>query len=226
MPIAVQVVLMAFRTGGHVAALADCLHRDSESPDNWTYVLPGVGEAAATAILSDFHKQNVRKNSRLELYGIDFGQNTTLASHAYISAVTSSSIVISGPPATLKLLFSSKTFDAQPMPIPVRGPYHAAHLYTGLNAEKILHLKDPRVQQVFGNAKPKCQLMSCTTGAWYSEKSSTALIKSVLRDVLTKTLQLHKVLEGCVLKAQNYRGPKCLVIKFGEDYPEHVIGNI
>jgi hypothetical protein len=112
------------------------------------------------------------------------------------------------------------------MPIPVRGPYHAAHLYTGLNAEKILRLKDPRIQQLFGNTKPRFPLMSCTTGTWYSEKSSIALIKAALRDVLTKTLQLHKVLEGCVLKAQNYRGPKCLVIKFGKNCPEHVIGDV
>ena len=61
-PTAVQVVLMAFRTGAHVAALADCLHQNSESPESWTYVVPGVGETVATSILSKFHEANVSEH--------------------------------------------------------------------------------------------------------------------------------------------------------------------
>jgi hypothetical protein len=58
--------------------------------------------------------------------------------------------------------------------------------------------------------------MSCTTGTWYSEQTSLALIQAVLRDILTEPLQFHKVVQGCVLAAQNYRGPRCLVIAFGK----------
>lgn len=58
-PIAVQMVLMAFRTGAYVTALADRLHKNSEGSSSWTYVLPGISEVAATSIISDFHKVNV-----------------------------------------------------------------------------------------------------------------------------------------------------------------------
>lgn len=59
---------MAFRTGAYVTALADRLNRDSESLESWTYVLPGIGEAAATSTLSKFHKENVSGHKLHYLY--------------------------------------------------------------------------------------------------------------------------------------------------------------
>lgn len=58
-PIAIQVVLMAFRTGRHVAALANILQNDTKFSGSWTYVVPGAGEAAATLMLTEFHMANV-----------------------------------------------------------------------------------------------------------------------------------------------------------------------
>jgi hypothetical protein len=80
-----------------------------------------------------------------------------------------------------------------------------------------MHLKDSRVQKVFESSKTRFAVMSCATGTWYPEQDWVSLIQAVLRDILTKPLQFHKVLHGCVLKAQNYRGTKCLVIPFGQD---------
>lgn len=103
------------------------------------------------------------------------------------------------------------------MPVPVHGPYHAAHLHSGLSFENIVHIKDSRIQKFLGGSKPRFPVMSCTAGTWYSEQNSTSLIQAVVTDILTKPLQFHKVLHTCVLKAQNYRGSKCLVIPFGQD---------
>ena len=58
-PIAVQVVLMAFRTGVYVAALADRLDKNCRAAESWTYVVPGASEATATAALSEFHTSDV-----------------------------------------------------------------------------------------------------------------------------------------------------------------------
>lgn len=58
-PIAVQVVLIAFRTGRYVATLADRLQKDSELSESWSYVVPGIGESDATSILNVFHRENV-----------------------------------------------------------------------------------------------------------------------------------------------------------------------
>lgn len=59
-PIAIQVMLMAFRTGAHVAALADRLNSRSDLSESWTYVVPAAQESEINTILSDFHKENVR----------------------------------------------------------------------------------------------------------------------------------------------------------------------
>lgn len=60
-PIAVQVALMAFRAGAHVAALAERLHKDSDSSETWTYVLPTISEAETRSIIDLFHNQVVSK---------------------------------------------------------------------------------------------------------------------------------------------------------------------
>jgi len=102
------------------------------------------------------------------------------------------------------------------MLVPVHGPYHAAHLHSSFNVEKIMHLTDSQVQRILGHSKPRFAVMSCATGTWYTEQDSVSLIQAVLKDILTKPLQFYKVLHGCVLKAQNYRSARCLVIPFGQ----------
>jgi Starter unit:ACP transacylase in aflatoxin biosynthesis len=73
-PIGVQVVLMAFRTGGHIAALANHLQKGPQLSDSWTYVVPGAGETVVTSMLAEFHKANV-SGHRLyyRLYCLHFG---------------------------------------------------------------------------------------------------------------------------------------------------------
>ena len=58
-PLAVQFALMAFRAGSHVAAMAERLHKDIESSETWTYVLPTISEEETTSIVDVFHKENV-----------------------------------------------------------------------------------------------------------------------------------------------------------------------
>lgn len=58
-PVAVQVVLMAFRTGFYVAALAERLSPSSEKSESWTYIFPNMKEDEAEATLAEFHSSNV-----------------------------------------------------------------------------------------------------------------------------------------------------------------------
>ncbi|KAE8447936.1 hypothetical protein EG329_010008 [Mollisiaceae sp. DMI_Dod_QoI] len=197
--VAVQMVLIAFRTGAHVAALADRLQGNADASDSWTYVLPALEEAETNSVLNGFHKEN----------------NIPLASRAYVSAVTATSIAISGPPATLKTLFGSDVFDTKPMAIPVHGPYHAPHLFSSFNAEKILQLSSSPVQRVLGNLVPRSPVLSCATGTWYSEQTCISLIQAIVRDILTERLEFQKVVHACVVKAQDYNGSKCLVVPYG-----------
>lgn len=59
LPIAVQVVLMAYRTGSHVASLAERLSPSTGMSESWTYVVPGAKEAEAKSLLAEFHKSEV-----------------------------------------------------------------------------------------------------------------------------------------------------------------------
>ncbi|KAJ5054544.1 uncharacterized protein L3040_000815 [Drepanopeziza brunnea f. sp. 'multigermtubi'] len=198
-PIAVQVSLMAFRAGAYVTAMAERLHKNIDSSDPWTYVLPTIGEKETKSIIDSFHN--------------DAGIPS--ANHVYISAITNSSIAVSGPPASLKLLFGFHNFEAKPIPIPVHGPYHAAHLHSVFDSDKILRLGDLNVQGVLGHAKPRYPVMCCRTGDCYSEETTISLIQAIMKDILTEPLQFQKVIHGCVQKAQDYRGTSCLVIPFG-----------
>ncbi|EMR86678.1 putative polyketide synthase protein [Botrytis cinerea BcDW1] len=214
-PIAVQVMLMSFRTGAYVAALANRLDSRPELPESWTYVVPAAQENEVNSILGDFHKENVRCNFLILPVIANSTKETPILNQAYISATTSKSIAISGPPSTLKSLFASEAFQAKPVSIPVYGPYHAAHLRSSLNVEQILHLKDKKVRDVLGNLKTRFPVISCTTGTWYTEQEPELLLQAILLEMLTEPIIFNKILQGCVQKGKDFQGRECLIIPFG-----------
>ncbi|KAG4026289.1 hypothetical protein MFRU_042g00180 [Monilinia fructicola] len=209
-PIAIQVVLMAFRAGLHVAAVAESLNNSSKSTESWTYIIPAAQESEVSSILCKFHKENT----------------TPLVNHAYISAISSKSIAISGPPSTLRSLFASEAFQAKPVSIPVHGPYHAAHLRSSLNVEHILHLNDKRVREALGNVKTRFPIMSCTTGTWYTEQEPELLLQAVLLEMLTEPILLSKIMQGCAQKAKEFQGRDCLIIPFGPTSAAKVLATV
>ncbi len=56
---------MAFRTGSHVASLADRLSPSEEKSETWTYVVSGTKEDEAKTILANFHKAEVRNSPHI-----------------------------------------------------------------------------------------------------------------------------------------------------------------
>lgn len=50
---------MAFRLGRHVAALSERLHEPGDTAESWTYVVPGITESAARALLAEFNEAKV-----------------------------------------------------------------------------------------------------------------------------------------------------------------------
>ncbi|KAI5923108.1 polyketide synthase [Camillea tinctor] len=199
LPIAVQVSLMAFRTGSHVASLAERLSPPTGKSESWTYVLPSVKELEALSVIADFNKS----------------EGIPQASQAYISAVSANNIAISGPPATLKSLFSKNLFESRPTAIPVYGPYHAAHLHGSLDIEKMLRLNDEAVTAALAGSKPRSGIMSCVTGVAFSERNTKDLLKAVVHEILNEPLMFHKALNGSVNEAREFNGSRVLVIPFG-----------
>ena len=54
-PIAVQMVLVAFRTGLYVTSMAEQLENVEDVPQSWSYAVPDISEERATEALTDFH---------------------------------------------------------------------------------------------------------------------------------------------------------------------------
>ncbi|KFX94599.1 hypothetical protein O988_06199 [Pseudogymnoascus sp. VKM F-3808] len=205
--IGAEFVLLAFRTGRHVSALAEHIHKSGDAANSWTYVVPGLNESAARSLLADFN----------ELKGY------TATSQAYISAITSTSIAFSGPPPTLKTLVDEHEFRDGPLPLPIYGPYHASHLYSAPEIEKALRIDDYNLSEVLRNASPRFPVISCSTGQWLAEKDPKKLITTAIRDIFLEPLNFQRVLESCVTQAQNYRGTSCLVIPLG---PTHAANSL
>ncbi|KAI5857308.1 polyketide synthase [Durotheca rogersii] len=209
-PIAVQVVLMAFRTGSHVASLGERLCPPTEKPESWTCVLPAVEEAEVRSVLEEFHKS----------------EGVSQAARAYVSAVSASNIAVSGPPVTLQSLFSKDLFVSRPTAIPVYGPYHAPHLHGSTDIRKMLRLDDEVVTAALANSKPRSVVMSCVTGAPFAETDTKSLLTAVVHEILNEPLIFHKTLSGNVNAARGFNGSRILVIPCGPTQAASTLANV
>jgi iterative type I PKS product template protein len=228
-PVAVEVVLMAFRVGTHVHSLAERLSPTSEASESWSHIYPSVKEMQASTALAEFHESHVSGNrmpARCFAVDTDLSQGYANASRAYVSATSASSIAISGPPATLKALANSAMFASKATAIPVYGPYHAAHLHYGTDVERILHLDDENVLDVFVGTRPRSAVMSCSSGTWFQETETVALLKAVVFEILNETLMFHNVLDGCLRAAREFNGRECLILALGPTQNANTLANL
>ncbi|KAL8327543.1 hypothetical protein RB597_003732 [Gaeumannomyces tritici] len=209
-PLAVQTVLMAFRTGSQVAALAERLEPSTDCSESWTYIVPGLTEEAAQAEISEFHST----------------QAISPASRAWVSATSTANCAISGPPSTLKAFRAASTYASKATSIPVYGPYHAAHLHRPADVESILQLDSPAVVDAFVNTKPRSKVMSCESGTWLDVSSTKALFTSVVTEILTQPLRFRKVLDGCLQQARDFTGKASLIIPFGPTQHAATLANL
>lgn len=209
-PVGVQVVLMAFRTGSYVSAMAERLCPPGDHSESWTYVLPGMKRAETQSILDKFNKS----------------KNIPNPSKVYVSATSTSSTAVSGPPNTLRMLFASDSLKVKPTAIPVYGPYHAAHLHSAIDVASILRLRDESVQDVFHNTKPRSPIMSCKTGTWIEETETIPFLEKVVYEILNDTLVFNKFLDAGVELAQKYEGKTILVMPFGPTQNASTLANL
>lgn len=62
-PLAVEVVLIAFRTGLYAGTTARSLELFQDPNASWASVVTGINDKEAQSIISDFHRQKVRTTS-------------------------------------------------------------------------------------------------------------------------------------------------------------------
>ena len=122
-------------------------------------------------------------------------------------------MTISGPHHVLDQLFQSEEFrDLKPVRLPIPGPYHAPHLFSG---DEVREPYQPSSQDVLGSHE--LRILLCATGAksWYSAVSLKLLLQDVIKDILVNTLHWDYVLENVVSTIRDVGGSTCNLVRLG-----------
>ncbi|EPE33704.1 Thiolase-like protein [Glarea lozoyensis ATCC 20868] len=110
-PLALETIRVAFRVGFLVATRAEELIQDS-SDQLWSTVIA----------------RHINDDPDIEITSLNEKLNLKHGRKLYISSIGPSTITISGPPSSLDL--RSKQLSPQNQAIPIRGPYHAPHIFS------------------------------------------------------------------------------------------------
>ena len=220
-PLAIEVVLIAFRLGLHVERTARNLEAstaNSSERASWTYVIPNKTEEEAQESIAAFNREHVSVASfftRSSAYSCM--QSVPPSNQIYVSASNSTSVTISGPPSTLSQLFESSTsLGRDRLELPVNGPYHAHHLHNGVNSRQLMHTAGPKAAHILSTYVASLPIISTSSGQRFEANlKADDLFAAVIDDILKHTLYLGKVFDGCadVLRSSGYS--KCKLVPIG-----------
>ncbi|ROT34557.1 putative polyketide synthase [Sodiomyces alkalinus F11] len=201
-----DAVRLAFRLGIHVIGVSENLEaRDmSEKPDTWAYVVHRIDPAEV---------QN-------ELDSINTRSNTPSTGKIFVSAVSPTSVTISGPPSTLKKLFSKSEFfrKARSMPLPVYGGLcHAPHVYGREDMQSIVY--GSQLSTVTAKTVPLIPVYSTSTGLPYSAADAGALFECVVSELLEKAIHWHQTVGGLVNRIKRMGAEDVTFHCFGNSLP-------
>ncbi len=161
-PLAVEAVRIAFRTGAHVGRVAEQIQCEGKA-QSWSTIV-AADEKSAQAALDAFHQE----------------KGTSPTSRLWISASSQTSVTVSGPPSTKASLFEDSEFfrTHKNAPVSIFAPYHASHLHSAADLEKILR---PQTKAIFGNAQVRFPVCSSVTGKPIVAENAYELLQSALR---------------------------------------------
>ncbi|EXJ92028.1 hypothetical protein A1O3_00578 [Capronia epimyces CBS 606.96] len=177
-PLAVEAVRIAFRAGAHVGRVAQQIECDSQ-PQSWSTIV-AADEKSAQAALDTFHKEKgIAPTNRL-----------------WISASSATSVTISGPPSTKAGLFEESEFfrTQKNAPVSIFAPYHASHLHSLADLEKILR---PQTKTIFGSSTVRFPVCSSVTGKPIPAENGFELLQGALKEIIIEPLRWDKVLKYC-----------------------------
>nr|POE56475.1 atrochrysone carboxylic acid synthase [Quercus suber] len=179
-----DAVRLAFRLGVHVRTVSENLEARSSKPETWAYVVHNVDETTA----------------QKELDIAQAREQLPITDRIFISAVSRTSVTLSGPPSKLRELFNAKSRffrNSRFIPLPVYGGVcHAPHLYGKGDINKIVHGSPSTLSTLETSTKPYLSVYSTSTGAPYLAKTTAELWESIIAELLTKAIRWDDVIEG------------------------------
>jgi len=198
LPLATEAVRIAFRAGSCVGAAKESLARASDGgQESWSTVVSMAEDAAKTALASFHHHRRVPRTAQ-----------------AYISAVSTLSLTISGPPSTTRRLFAEvDAFKAATrLPLPVFAPYHAPHLHGQADIDRILDKDAIRHLQQF---RPLALVHSASHGTCLVATSTLELVRLALAEILLHQVRWDRLLSEVVAQVTASGSAECALSALG-----------
>ncbi|KAF2111953.1 putative polyketide synthase [Lophiotrema nucula] len=205
-----EVIRIAFRIGVLVDRVSEHLQPrpppGSGPGDSWAYVIPDV---------SADEVQN-------ELDTVHANDKTPAASKIFLSAISQSSVTVSGPPARLKHLFLVSDFfrDRRSVALPVyAGLCHAKHIYDHEHVDSII--ASPSSDAASHLSVPSIPLYSTSTGKPFQAKTAKDLLYQIVEEILTQAIQWDSVANGIIEHARDIQSSECQILVFRTSLPVH-----
>lgn len=123
-----------------------------------------------------------------------------------MSVVSATHVAISGHPSVRKRLFEKNSYfqKANQVEIPVWVAYHAPHLYSDADIEKML---GPQTRDIFGRSTIHFMVHSSADGKQINASTPLELLRKCLQSILLNTLRwdkvLHEATSGSLAPADN-----------------------
>ncbi|KAK5625728.1 hypothetical protein RRF57_001444 [Xylaria bambusicola] len=175
--LAVQAVVVAFRTGLHVTNARNLLSNDTDKAQNWSYIVPKLSVETAALRIEQFSQS----------------ANLPVGSRPFIGTVAPSSTTIFGEPNVLKTFFSSPIMsDIRGIPAPIFAPYHEPHLYSESDIDDIL----VGFSETTASTTLKLPVLSSVTGEPIQATTFGAALRASLDEFLRHPLHLEKIIQS------------------------------
>ena len=176
---------MAFRAGAHVGKVAQQLEANP-GRQSWSAIV-NADEKSVLVVLEKFQQENVSPPShtyssvethlavsQLPLTGrglTKWSQAISSSNMLWVSASSASSVTISGPPSVLRRFFNSADAFGRHVDVTIYAPYHASHLHSDADIERILR---PQTRTIFGAVNTYFPVCSSVTGERLEGESALA----------------------------------------------------
>ncbi|KAF2790288.1 conidial yellow pigment biosynthesis polyketide synthase [Melanomma pulvis-pyrius CBS 109.77] len=206
-PAAIEVVLLAFRTGIRTTQVRNDIEQPSAGAQSWSMIVPLTAQRASMAL-----------DAFEEDHGIPH------ASRPYLSSITPNNVTISGPPSVLKALIKTSPFsESKAVKVSVYAPYHTSHLYSEPDVDAILASSSP---DILNSYKPKIPVFSDVTGEIINAATFGDLLRIAIREILMEPIRWDKLLEGTAAELKNAGITQATIMPFMANGSQHLAAAI
>src|SRR3569833_2504785 len=149
-------------------------------------------------------------------------EKTPEASKIFVSALSATSVTISGPPARLKGLFRTADFfrDRKHIQLPVFGGLcHAKHIYTQENVHRVV--RTPSMELLNARVTPHIPVFSTSSGRPFPATTATELFENIISEILMQPIQWDRNAQNKKQRTKDIGATQCQVITCRISLPIH-----